>query len=251
MQLECYWGWKSMTKKLFPGFPMGAEVTPVPNLFFTTVMSQVDDIAELKALLHIFWLLSRRRGYAQFVTYNELISDPILMSGIEGGPKPRDEVLRQALDQAVQHGTILHLSLERNGELEDAYFINSEIGRKTVDRIQRGQLPQLVLAPKKGEITEAVSASNIFSLYEQNIGILTPMIAEELREAEKLYPLEWIESAFREAVALNKRSWKYISRILERWAIEGKDDGKPRRDFKKEDDRDKYIRGRYGHMVKR
>ncbi len=240
-----------MTKKPFSGFPTGAEITPVPNLFFTTVMPQVDDIAELKTMLYIFWVLSRRRGYPQFVTYNELVSDPILMSGIEGGTKSRDEVLRQALDQAVQHGTILHLGLERNGEPEDAYFINSEIGRKTVDRIQQGKLPQLVLAPKKGEITEAVPASNIFSLYEQNIGMLTPMIAEELQEAERLYPLEWVESAFKEAVALNKRSWKYISRILERWAIEGKDDGKPGRDFKKESERDKYVKGRYGHMVKR
>jgi DnaD/phage-associated family protein len=93
--------------------------------------------------------------------------------------------------------------------------------------------------------------ADIFSLYEQNIGMLTPMIAEALQEAEKLYPAEWIESAFKEAVALNKRSWKYIARILERWAIEGKDDGKSRRDSKKEDDRDKYIRGKYGHMVKR
>lgn len=240
-----------MTEKPFSGFPMGAEVTPVPNLFFTTVMPQVDDIAELKVMLHIFWVLSRRRGYAQFVTYNELVSAPILMSGMEGGTKPREEVLRQALDQAVQHGTILHLRLETNGEPEDAYFINSETGRKTIDMIREGKLPQLVLISKKGERAEAVPESNIFSLYEQNIGMLTPMIAEELQQAEKLYPLEWIESAFKEAVALNKRSWKYISRILERWAIEGKDDGKPRGDFKKEGERDKYIRGRYGHMVKR
>jgi DnaD/phage-associated family protein len=81
--------------------------------------------------------------------------------------------------------------------------------------------------------------------------MLTPIIAEQLQEAEELYPAEWIESAFKEAVGLNKRSWRYIARILERWAIEGKDDGKLGRDFKKEDDREKYIRGKYGHMVKR
>ncbi|MBC8511668.1 MAG: hypothetical protein H8D32_01635, partial [Dehalococcoidia bacterium] len=57
-----------MTKKPFSGFPARAEVTPIPNLFFATVMPQVDDIAELKTILHVFWLLSRRRGYAQFVT---------------------------------------------------------------------------------------------------------------------------------------------------------------------------------------
>ena len=67
-------------------------------------------------------------------------------------------------------------------------------------------------------------------LYEQNIGMLTPMIADELRDAERHYPAEWIADAFREAVELNKRSWRYVVRILERWRVEGrKDSGRERR----------------------
>ncbi len=240
-----------MTKKPFSGFPARAEVTPIPNLFFATVMPQVDDIAELKTILHVFWLLSRRRGYAQFVTYNELLSDPILMGGMEGETKPKGEVLRQALDQAIQHGTMLHLRVDRDGQPEDAYFISSETAKETINKIQQGKLPQLVLAPRRSEEAEIKPPSDIFSLYEQNIGMLTPMIAEELQEAEKLYPADWIESAFREAVSLNKRSWKYIARILERWAVEGKDNGKLGRDSKKESESGKYVRGRYGHMVQR
>jgi len=229
-----------MTKKPFSGFPVGAEVTPIPNLFFTVVMPKIDGVAELKLILHSFWLLSRRRGYPQFVTYNELLSDPVLISG----------VLRLALEQAVEHGIMLHLRLDRDGKQEDAYFINSEAAKEAISKIQQGDFPHLVLPSRKGEVAEA-APPDIFSLYEQNIGMLTPMIAEELQDAEKLYRADWIESAFKEAVSLNKRSWKYIARILERWAVEGKDDGKPRRDFKKEDDREKYIRGKYGHMVKR
>jgi DNA replication protein len=240
-----------MAEKVFPGFPARAEVTPIPNLFFSAVMPKVDGIAELKTILHVFWLLSRRRGYPQFVTYGELLSDPILIGGIEGGAKPKGEVLRQALEQAVQHGAMLHLSIDRDGQPEDAYFINSEAAREAINKIQQGEFPQLVLVPRKGKEAEIKPLPNIFSLYEQNIGMLTPMIDGYLKEAEKLYPAEWIESAFKEAVGLNKRSWKYIARILERWAIEGKDDGKLGRDFKKEDDREKYIRGKYGHMVKR
>jgi DNA replication protein len=239
-----------MTEKPFSGFPTRPEVTPIPNLFFSAVMPKIDSITELKAILHVFWLLSRRRGYPQFVTYGELLSDSVLMGGIEGGIKPRDEVLRHALDQAVQHGIMLHLKLDRDGQPEDAYFINSEAAKEAINKIQQGDFPRLVLVPRKGEGAEA-ALPDIFSLYEQNIGMLTPMIAEELQEAEKVYPADWIESAFKEAVSLNKRSWKYIARILERWAVEGKDDGKLGRDFKKENDREKYIRGQYGHMVKR
>ena len=91
---------------------------------------------------------------------------------------------------------------------------------------------------------------NIFTLYEQNVGIITPLIAEELKEAERVYPPGWIEEAFREAVDLNKRSWRYIARILERWASEGKDSGEHKRNIKK-DDPDKYIKGKYGHLVQR
>jgi DnaD/phage-associated family protein len=67
---------------------------------------------------------------------------------------------------------------------------------------------------------------NIFVLYEENIGMLSPILAEELKEAEELYPGGWLESAFHIAVTENKRSWRYIAGILRRWAAEGKDEGK-------------------------
>ena len=62
--------------------------------------------------------------------------------------------------------------------------------------------------------------------------MLNPMITEELKDAEKQYPSEWIEEAFREAVKSNKRSWRYVAAILERWEREGKDDGRSGRDSK-------------------
>jgi DnaD/phage-associated family protein len=88
---------------------------------------------------------------------------------------------------------------------------------------------------------------NIFVLYEQNIGPLTPLLAEELMEAEDTYPLPWIEDAFREAVELNKRSWRYIQRILERWAAEGKTDEGTRRGD--EGDRRRFIEGEYADYI--
>ncbi len=90
---------------------------------------------------------------------------------------------------------------------------------------------------------------DIFTLYEENIGMLTPLIADELREAEKLYPENWIKDAIKEAVSLNKRNIRYIVRILEHWLAEGKGDGTHRRYSKT--DPDKYIKGKYGHMVQR
>ncbi|HEX2912697.1 MAG TPA: DnaD domain protein [Chloroflexia bacterium] len=64
---------------------------------------------------------------------------------------------------------------------------------------------------------------DIYTLYEQNIGPLTPILSERLREAEKTYPPALIEEAFAEAVNYNRRSWAYISRILENWATNGRE----------------------------
>jgi DNA replication protein len=239
-----------MTDKVFSGFPSRAEVTPIPNLFFTEVMPRIDSVYELKVILHIFWLLSRRRGYPQLVTGSELSAAPTLMGGMGMVGVSREAVLRQALQEAMKHGIILHVGVDIAGHIEDAYLINNDAGREAVTKIEHGDLPHLPPAPAGSDI-QAAAPVDIFSLYEQNIGMLTPLIAEQLQEAKTIYPPEWIESAFREAAALNKRSWKYILRILERWATEGKDDGKSGRHTKKADDREKYTRQIYGHMVKR
>jgi len=68
--------------------------------------------------------------------------------------------------------------------------------------------------------------ANIYSLYENNIGAITPMIADALKDAEDTYPADWIADAMRLAVENNKRNWKYCEAILKRWQVEGKDDGK-------------------------
>ncbi len=198
----------------------------LPDSFFTQAMPKIQDLAELKIVLYVSYLILRKQDHPHpdiiGVTYKELKAESCRLSA-----ELDEKTLRQALNSAVEHGTLLHSTLNINGVLEDVYSLTAPM--------YRGHQPPTV---------------NIFALYEQNIGIITPMIAEELKEAEKLYPLQWIEEAFKEAVTLNKRSWKYIARILERWASEGKDSGEHRRDIKK-DGPDKYIKGRYGHLVKR
>jgi len=63
--------------------------------------------------------------------------------------------------------------------------------------------------------------AQISKAYESEIGILTPMIADELREAATDYPLKWTLDAIREAATQNKRGWKYVLAILARWKAQG------------------------------
>ena len=238
--------------KEFTGFPTKMKFTSIPNVFFSSLLPQITDIAELKTTLHIFWSLYSKRGYPCFCTYRELLGDKSLISSLREGEKPPAEVLNKALEMAIKRGTILRLALEQDGVKEDVYFINTESDRRVVARIRNGEF---ALAGLKagGQVypdIEIEPPSDIFTLYEQNIALLTPMIAEELREAEKLYPKDWIRDAIKEAVKQSKHKWSYISAILESWSAEGKSDGTYRRDFKKTDP-DKYSKQKYGHIVKR
>ena len=226
------------------------KFTAVPDLFLNKLLPEISDIAELKTTLHIFQTLYQKRGYPRFTTYKELLGNKSLMSSLRGDAKPPDEVLRGALEMATGRGTILHLELDRDGVTEDIYFLNTESDRQVMAKIQNGELKLSGLQAKEPAYVDTGEPPDIFSLYEQNIGMLTPLIADELRDAEQLYPQYWIRDAIKEAVALNKRSWRYIAKILENWSAEGKSDGTHRRDTKKTDP-DKYIKGKYGHTVQR
>jgi DNA replication protein len=235
--------------KQLTGFPAKMEFTPIPNFFLSAILPQINDISELKTTLHVLAVLYRKRGYPRFVTYGELLGNASLMTNLRGGAKPPDEVLRKALEMATQRGTVIHMVLDRDGVSEDVYFLNTESDRRIVAKIQSGELKLSGLKAVGQTYAEVEEQPDIFTLYEQNIGMLTPMIAEELREAEKLYPEVWIRDAIKEAVSLNKRNIRYIVRILERWSAEGRSDGTYQR-YSKTDPR-RYLGQKYDHMVRR
>jgi DnaD/phage-associated family protein len=230
----------------FNGFPVRMEHTPVPNIFLNTLLPEINDTVELKLTLHLFRLLYFKKGSPQYITFKELTADAGLMASMENN----EETLRQALTAAVKRNTILHAAAE-DGNHDDIYLLNTAANRGNIDKITGGEthLPGFETKRVTPEVP-ATSQPNIFTVYEQNIGLLTPMIAEELRDAEKTYPETWIKDAIKEAVNAGKRNWRYIAAILERWATEGKNDGTHIRDFKKTDP-DKFIKGKYGHAVKR
>ncbi len=61
----------------------------------------------------------------------------------------------------------------------------------------------------------------IYTVYEQNIGVITPFIAEALTDAVKTHSLAWVSAAIREAVEAGARNWRYINAILQRWQTQG------------------------------
>lgn len=226
--------------KPFQGFPAKTGYTPLPNPFFTSLLPEIEDLAELRVSLHLFRLLYQKRGYPRFVTLGEVLREPGLGDGGEEG-------LRQAAEAACRRGTFLSLTVERDGRRYQLFFLNDPQGQEAVARISRGELPLGEIAT--AEISPPAPKESIFTLYEQNIGLITPLVAEELKAAEERYPPQWIEEAFREAVSHNRRRWSYVARILERWAEEGRVDGKTGRGF--EEDAAKYARWIQGRTPRR
>jgi DnaD/phage-associated family protein len=222
----------------FAGFPPGrTPFVPVPEAFFTQLLPAIEDIGELKLTQHLFWLLSQKRGIPRCASDRELLADPLLRRALRrrGDPRPPDERLRAALELALARGTLLRVRVRVEGEVIGWYFFNTPRSHKAVDRLLSGETsPEWLLeaegpaggAPNgEGEsrpLVIEIEQPNIFTLYEQNIGLLLPMIAEELKDAVERYPADWMEAAFREAVQQNKRSWSYIRAILKRWEADGK-----------------------------
>jgi len=105
----------------FAGFPSGKNpFVPVPEVFFTVLLPEIEDSAELKVTLHLFWLLAQKKGNPRCVSGNDLRADHVLLRSLKrrGDPRPPEERLHQGLELALARGTLLriHLRLVSEGD---------------------------------------------------------------------------------------------------------------------------------------
>jgi DnaD/phage-associated family protein len=131
------------------------------------------------------------------------------------------EEITSGLEKAVGRGTLLKVQKET----VVYYLLNSPKGRAGAAAIENGQWN-----PKTGISALPVERPNVFKLYEENIGPLTPLIADALKDAEENYSPEWIAESIGLAAKNNKRNWKYCEAILKRWKEEGRVEKQDRRD---------------------
>lgn len=213
----------------FPGFPDGkVSYTPVPNPFFSDLLPFIDNLDEMKVTLYAFWALARREGKTRYLRRIDFLGDKILMKGMAPTEQLATDAVLDGIERAVARGTFLHVTIEGARGIEDLYFLNTERGRAAVEGINNGEWRP---SPDDEEpYTLLIERPNVYVLYEQNIGVLTPIIADKLRDAEETYSAKWVEEAIHEAVANNKRSWSYIHAILENWREKGKANANSNRD---------------------
>jgi DnaD/phage-associated family protein len=156
-----------------------------------------------------------------------LKSDRTLARSLKSAGVKPEEGLARALARATERGTLLCLSVSSKKDPvgDTYYFMNSQAGRRALAQMERESPP--ADRARRPDPTDAAERPNVFELYEKSFGLLlTPVIADELKEAEREYPVEWIADALKEAALQGKRNWKYARRILERWKTEGRVDSK-------------------------
>ncbi len=216
----------------YQGFPRKVRQVPVPAPLLGSLLEQIDDLAELKCTLRVISLLSEKRGYPRFLTLREIQSDESLARAVPGIERQKTpELIEKALGRAVKRGTLSFVVLGAGHKRQPIFGLNTESDRAALARLANRPPPDDL--SKYEPVGSPVERPNIFEMYEQNIGLLSPIISDQLREAEEMYHEDWIEDAFSEAVTQNKRSWRYISAILERWEREGRGYGEPGRHLKK------------------
>ena len=208
------------------GFPDDARFTPLPNLVFGPVLEELDDLHALKCLLRALWLQSQKKSFPRYITRDEMIADRTMTRSLASPGSPPDEALDKALGKLEDMGLLIHLRMGQSDGAQDVYMPNTREGRSTSAHVKDEGLGVAVQSPPRHR-QAPVAKRNIFALYEENIGVIGPIMAEALKDAEETYPAAWIEEAFREAVARNVRNWRYVEAILMAWTTEGRDHGEP------------------------
>jgi len=216
--------------KAFKGFQSTETFTAMPDVLFRELLQLISGEAELKVVVYAVWRMEQVETPVHWLSAQEISSATLGLSTGE---------IEQGLKSATAHGILLAVGTGRDAR----YLLNSPRGRVAAEALRAGE-------PSPRELGSApLERPTIFRLYEENIGPLTPLIADALKDAEDLYPASWISDAIELAVRNNKRSWSYCEAILKRWKEEGRGQKQNRRDDQAARQRDteekirKFIRG--------
>ncbi len=208
--------------------------------FLLRLLRDVWNPLEVKMVLAVAAL----GGDSAPVPEDELIADPDVLIGVraDGSNRSPSDRAAEALDAAATRGVLIALGLD--GELR-WYVLGTEANRRKAHSggFKVPDMPRPTPLP--------IERPGIYALYEQNIGLLTPLIADRLADALGRYPESWIADAIGEAVAYNRRSWRYIERILQNWATEGRSDEANRRDHEAHNVAGKTLRDKYEEFLRR
>ena len=205
-----------MSPQSIKGFPLPDDyaTTRVPNTVLGRVLSSIDDADEIKLILRAVWLLEHQRGYPRYITIDDLRRDRVLSVAI-ADRSDFDRILKSA----IKHGVFVEVSINNNACL---MFNTASAQRASVDYSATPEVSNND-SDVNGWETPAASTrhADAFQAYEENIGILSPMIRQNILSALEDFTDEDITHAIRIAVENESRSWAFVAGVLRRWTRDG------------------------------
>lgn len=210
------------------GFPRGVQFTPVPDPLLASLLEEIDSLEELKVVLRTIHGLHKQRKVPAFIGFEDLFSDRTVASMLNASGTQLEELVETAIESAGTRGILLVLD---DGTGDRKIYLNSEPVRRAL--VRQGIDPATTGSKRAetwADTESALPKLDAVTFYEQNIGSITPVVAENIHTALEAHPEDELMLAIRKAVEANARSWNYIAAILRRWATEGRpeelDDGR-------------------------
>ena len=178
-------------------------------------IKNLNNINEIKIFLRIIHLIYQKQNLNTEtfeLSFDEISNDPVTLKLLGPNSLTKDQItkkLKEICDVLI---------------MKD--FINQKIYTNKVTGITKTVFHMETFEKTNDPVISENNPKNIFELYEDNVGMLNPMIVDELIQAENKFPFNWIVDAVKESITRNKRNWKYIHTILETWDREGKNNGR-------------------------
>ena len=200
-------------------FKTGQKMIPFPVQLFTEILPRLHNESQLRATLYTWYAIASKGSGQRYVYLSQLLTDPVLLSWFThlGGKNG----IQRGLDQSCREGIFLQLQI---GEDDKILAPNDESGARLITDMKSESVAHHNQSRDSSPETnyETTVVSNVVEKYENEIGMLTPVIADMIAIAEQMYPTTWILAALDIAAQSNARSWKYVTAILARWKNEGK-----------------------------
>ena len=178
-------------------------------------IKNLNNINEIKIFLRIIHLIYKKQNLNTEtfeLSFDEISNHPVTLKLVGPNSLTKDQTtkkLKEICDVLI---------------MKD--FINQKIYTNKVTGITKTVFHMETFEKTNDPVISENNPKNIFELYEDNVGMLNPMIVDELIQAENKFPFNWIVDAVKESTTRNKRNWKYIHTILETWDREGKNNGR-------------------------
>ncbi len=233
---------------VFPKVSGTPGSTLVPNSFFNKFIPGVEHVEDILTLLWCAYLMQDKAAAKKRPFFS--MEDIWLADGVEHSYTKigiTKENFFKSLERCAEQGSLSKVTVNQKNHKETVFFLSYPGSLEEIEDL--GNVHLGLNIPFDIEDAESSVITNLFELYEENFGVVSPIVAENLIEISRNHDFELIKQAFQEAALHGVGNWRYIERILENQEKEGYVNETDRRDSF-ESRKNNYTGGKFGHLAR-